>query len=410
MRTLVVSSSFPRRTGDHAGRFVLDLSMGLSALGDEVVHVAPWEGGCPLQEELSPGVSVERFKYAPAFMAESVAYGDGIGANLHRRAVGRLVQVPGFLRQMRRAVAAQIAKGAFDRVLSHWLVPGAWAAVKPAERMAVPHYAVSHGGDVHALGRLPLGGRLTQGITSRTRHVFFVSEDLRRKTGVILDRRGAPMPESSIVPMGVDLKAHQSGSGDALRRKWSVDGEIRLLVLGVGRMIPLKGFDVLIRAASQVEGVHLVLVGDGPERQSLERLSQECNAGVSFVGAIQGTDLPDFYDAADVVCIPSRLGRGSRSEGHPMVLSESMASGTCVVASRTGGLTEALEGKGGGLLFEPEDICGLSSLLRTLLLDRAYLQRLSAEANARGPGFDRLHTAKAVHDVMSEVGYTPHHD
>lgn len=391
MRLLVVTSSFPRHAHDHAGRFVLDLSLGLSAAGETVEHIAPWEDGCSEKETLEGGVAVRRFRYGSRWLPESLAYGDGLGANLQRSPIRRVLQLPAFLRGMRRAVTQRLREETFDCVLSHWLIPGAWAST----RVSIPHMAICHGGDIHALSRWPMGARLLASITRRTQHVFFVSEDLRRRAGSLLAARGVPMPNCSVVPMGVDASAFGSAVGVA-------DNAGEKIILAVGRLVHLKGFDTLIQAASTLCGARVVVVGDGPERASLEQLARSLNAAVEFRGHQSPSALPSHYAEADIVCIPSRVGPRGRAEGHPMVLAEAMTTGTCVVASRSGGLTAALEGTGGGVLFEPDDVDGLAAILQDLIDDGIKLRRISEEARSRGPEFDRARTAESVR----KVGYT----
>jgi glycosyltransferase involved in cell wall biosynthesis len=394
MRLLVVTSSFPRHPHDHAGRFVLDLSLGLAAAGESVAHVVPFEEGCSESEDIA-GMSVSRFRYGPRWLRESLAYGDGMGANLKANPLRRAIQIPSFLRSMRRAVKEQLGCGEFDCILSHWLVPAAWASAVAD----LPRMAICHGGDIHALSRWPLGGRILASIMRRTQHVFFVSEDLRGRAEKLLARQGVPMPENSVVPMGVDTGAFGRGAGESLRSEWGVQGDGRKVILGVGRLVHLKGFDCLIRAAVGLRGAKVVLVGEGPERRRLEDLARVCDVSVIFRGHQSPEALPDHFAAADIVCIPSRVGRHGRAEGHPMVLAEAMASGTAVVGARSGGLAAALDGR--GVLFQPDDETALRLALQSLIDDDVMRARMSEEARQRAPEFDRARVA----DAVRKVGY-----
>src|SRR5262249_8191729 len=84
----------------------------------------------------------------------------------------------------------------------------------------------------------------------------------------------------------------------------------RSFVIGyVGRLVPEKGVDVLIRALTNVLGVwRLEIVGQGPERPALERLARSLNLGerVAFAGQIPSVRMPDFYRELDVLVVPSR--------------------------------------------------------------------------------------------------------
>jgi colanic acid/amylovoran biosynthesis glycosyltransferase len=124
-------------------------------------------------------------------------------------------------------------------------------------------------------------------------------------------------------------------------------------VLTVARMVRGKGLDVLLDSLAilRARGVpaEAVLVGDGPERERLERRSRELGLSgqVQFTGAVGHDRIRDLYTAASVFCLPSF------SEGIPVVLMEAMAIGLPVVASRITGVPELVEEGNSGLLVAP---------------------------------------------------------
>lgn len=148
------------------------------------------------------------------------------------------------------------------------------------------------------------------------------------------------------------------------------------VVLAVGRLVALKGIDVLLDAFQSVAAAQpaarLVIVGDGPERARLEALARRpATAGrVDFLGFRE--DLPALYSAADLVCLPSFR------EGLPNVMLEAMACGRPVVASELGGTLAAIDPET-GVLVPPGDSASLAAALTTLLIDRSR-RRLMGQA------------------------------
>lgn len=121
-----------------------------------------------------------------------------------------------------------------------------------------------------------------------------------------------------------------------------------VVVLCVSRLAREKKIDRLALALRMVEGVRLVLVGDGPER---DRLQQLCSGlGVTFTGALHGAELATAYASSDVFGFPSD------TETFGNVALEAMASGLPVVATTVGGQVDIVRHEQTGLLFEPENI------------------------------------------------------
>jgi glycosyltransferase involved in cell wall biosynthesis len=157
------------------------------------------------------------------------------------------------------------------------------------------------------------------------------------------------------------------------------------LIVAVGRLMPSKRFDLLIRAVDQVRrhrpDVELVIVGEGYERDNLTRLVGELHATewVRLAGRVNDEDLVALYRRAWVVT------SASISEGWGMTLTEAAACGTPAVATRIAGHEDAVVDGITGLLVDPDD--GLDGPLSQILLDDATRDRLSAGALAHARNF-----------------------
>jgi glycosyltransferase involved in cell wall biosynthesis len=187
--------------------------------------------------------------------------------------------------------------------------------------------------------------------------------------------------------IGRKLLVHQHGV-DLKELPFGVGGRIRGRVVGVGGLEKEKGFDVLLRGCrvSLDRGlpVELELVGDGPERERLHRLSQDLGIEdrVTFRGWLPFAEAREAIRRANVLVHPS-AGLG---DGAPNVIKEAMALGTPVVASAVAGIPGLLEEGRCGVLVAPGDPEAIASALAQLLEDRnlseavAVRARKSAEA------------------------------
>ena len=114
-------------------------------------------------------------------------------------------------------------------------------------------------------------------------------------------------------------------------------------MLYLGRLEPVKGVDVLVRASEFVDA-QVVVAGAGSARVPLEALAKRVAPGkVQFTGAVSTAHRARLLAAADVVVVPARPMGGDRVEGMPLVAVEAMAAGVPVVAGAAGGLTALSE-------------------------------------------------------------------
>jgi phosphatidylinositol alpha-1,6-mannosyltransferase len=165
-------------------------------------------------------------------------------------------------------------------------------------------------------------------------------------------------------------------------------------VLGTcGRLIHRKGHDLVIRAlpaiAARFPDVSYVIAGDGPARRDLQTLA--CRLGVEdrvrFLGRADPRKLVEFYRSLDLFVMPARDDqRTGHVEGFGIVFLEAAAHGVPAVATRTGGIPEAVVDGETGRLVAPEDSGALASVVIELLSDGEQLAALGAGARERATG------------------------
>jgi peptidoglycan/xylan/chitin deacetylase (PgdA/CDA1 family)/glycosyltransferase involved in cell wall biosynthesis len=222
-----------------------------------------------------------------------------------------------------------------DVVMAHWTHPDGEVAVRIARQLGVPGVVMVGGTDVRDIARGRSRRRRIQKVLQEADAVVPVSQELKERVlefDVSNDR-------VHVMYQGVDAALFHPGDRNKARQRVGIPTDQNALVW-VGRMVPVKGLDVLVEACSFLERrpvpFHVYLVGDGPLRTTLQAdiRTRGLSSIVSFVGSQLYEQLPDWYRAADLTVLPSR------SEGLPNVLRESLACGTRFIASRVGGIPE----------------------------------------------------------------------
>ena len=346
-----------------------------STTEDEVRAIAP--GARLVQITAGPLARIEREEMLPF----TPAFADGVEAFRAREGV------------------------TYDVVYSHyWIAAEAGALL--ARRWGVPHAAM-----FHTLAEVKLRARASESeprerIEAERRLVLSLD---RIVAGTEHERRlltqiyRVPSSRIAVVPLGADLDQFRPRSQAEARAALGIDPDERM-VLAVGRIEPLKGFDILIRAMAQLSDrtrVVLSIIG-GDERASreldaLRAVAEEVGVAdaVCFLGPRPHEVLPTYYNAADVVAVPSFY------ESFGLVAVEAMASGVPVVASRVGGLASTVaDGRTGYLISWrcPEPFAEkIELLLRNEELRRA-LGRAAAE---RMRSYSWGEVARAVAAVLA---------
>jgi glycosyltransferase involved in cell wall biosynthesis len=167
-------------------------------------------------------------------------------------------------------------------------------------------------------------------------------------------------------------------AGEALRKELGVASGSKVALI-VGRLSREKDHLTLLRALAAIRSaglpLHLIIVGDGPERLRIEHAAKEfaLTPFVSLVG--QRPSAEPYYNIADVAVL------SSRSEGSPNALLEAMAAGVPAVATAVGGVPEIVEDGVSALLVKPRDAGGMANAITSLLND--VDRRRLLEENAR---------------------------
>ncbi len=385
LRTLVLTSSFPRHPQDVSAPYLLELSAYLKGSGRGTVEVLlPADPETRATTEPSSDIRLHRFRYCLAKRWQTLAFGSGIPDNLLRRPL-RLFHIPFFLLSFYRK-AAELAKD-FDLIHAHWALPAGWIGALLKRRYPRLRYVVTvHSSDLWLLERLPLGRTLFRQILNEADCLTLVSQDLEKRLARFLpDAFHTHRKKIRVLSMGIHWDRYQPDGSKALKKKELGLGEGKV-ILYLGRLIPLKGVADLVAAVPSIPGVQLLVLGDGVEREKLEALSQG-SPHIRFLGNVQGPKKLNYLKAADIAVFPSLSSRG-RTEGLPVALLEAMASGLAVIATDTGGMKEVIQHGQNGLLTQPGDVARLRKTLEFLLGDESYCLGLGEAAHRTSCRFD----------------------
>jgi glycosyltransferase involved in cell wall biosynthesis len=145
----------------------------------------------------------------------------------------------------------------------------------------------------------------------------------------------------------------------------------------VGRLLEGKGVETLVTAWQHLSAVKLKIVGDGALRPKLEALARRDNLNVEFAGLQDKSTVLQVIADAEFLIVPSEC-----YEGFPMVIAESFACGTPVLASRIGSMEELIEEDVTGKKFTAGNPTDLAAVVRSLVSNKALLQGMRSNTRA----------------------------
>ncbi|MDQ3887241.1 MAG: D-inositol-3-phosphate glycosyltransferase [Actinomycetota bacterium] len=382
-------------TGDAGGMnvYIVQTATRMAQLGVEVeVFTRATSSELPPVTELAPGVTVRHITAGPF---------EGLGKQ------DLPAQLCAFTAGVLRAEARR-EPGYYDVVHSHYWLSGqvGWLA---RDRWGVPLVHTAH-----TLAKVK-NAALAEGDTPEP-HTRVIGEqqvvaeadrlvaNTAYETAQLVELYGADSARTVTIPPGVDLERFTPGSRQAARTALGLPPDAVVLVF-VGRIQPLKGPDVLLRAAAEMlhrdpglrARLRLLVVG-GPsgsglaEPTALQELAValEIPDVVRFAPPQDGADLTTVYRAADVVAVPSH------NESFGLVALEAQACGTPVVAAAVGGLSMAVADQHSGLLVEGHRASDWADALAAVVLHPTRARVLATGAIKHALRFSWERTTDAL--------------
>ncbi|MBI2268211.1 MAG: glycosyltransferase family 4 protein [Candidatus Blackburnbacteria bacterium] len=340
-----------------------------------VTVVAP-SGPDSLISEKIGGINIRRFNYFYPRSLQVLTSGEGIlYSGKKNRILGKVQMFTFILAEFFTALKSLMQED-FDIIHANWIIPQGFTAVLLGFIFHKKVVVTVHGTDVFALKKLNFIKAFILKYCDLCTANSSVTRDAVKEI--------YPKAKVEIAYMGVDVRLFNP----LKRNKSWIEGfgNNPKIILGVGRLIKWKGFEYLIKAYAQVlksvPNVKLVLIGKGPEEDALKKLASKLglkeNEEIFFMGTFGPDKLPTIYASSNLVVSPSiTIAKTGEKEGQGNVVLEARASGVPVIASRSGGLVDTVDGKTNGLLFEERDYKELAKKIILILSDEVLKKRLS---------------------------------
>jgi phosphatidylinositol alpha-1,6-mannosyltransferase len=276
-------------------------------------------------------------------------------------------------------------------------------------RLEVPYGVILHGAEVTIPGRLPLSRNALAHVLRRASLIIsaggYPAAEGRRAAGALT----VPMVE---IPPGVDTSAitpMRAEERRAARTRLGLPAKGPLIV-SVSRLVPRKGMDVLIAAATRLApsfpDLTVAIAGGGRELAHLQELAEASPVHVEVMGRVSDEDRAALLGAGDVFVMACRnRWLGLEQEGFGIVFLEAAAAGVPQVAGESGGAAEAVvDGVTGLVVASPEDPGSVAEAIRTLLVDPKLRKRMGAAGRKRAQAsYDYDVLASRLASTLEEV-------
>ncbi len=362
LRVLAITHNFPRWDNDLPGNFILRL---YGELKDklEVRVVAPAFPGANSIAEID-GITVHRFTYGPENMQKIAYEGNMINKVLGNPVYSMMMLV--FLYRMLELTYSVAREFRPHLIHAHWIFPGGIIAGLISKNLRIPLMLSIHGTDLRLARKNPFLRMLTVWLLKRSNTVVTVSRFLAREVENLLQYD----IDVETIPMPVEQENFFPPEKRVLHEKTKI--------ITVARLTKQKQIDVLLHASEILlkRGIEhtIQIVGDGTERNNLERLRNVSGLPVEFLGFQPIDRVGEYLREANIFVLPAV------EEGFGLAVVEAMLSGLPVVLARSGAFTELVEDGRTGFLFQPSNAEELADILSKLIKNPELLQTISKNA------------------------------
>lgn len=380
MQIGVLTHNYPRFPGDFSGTFVEALCEELAAQQQQVTVWAPYDPA--YRRPLDGSVTLRLYRYAWPAALHRLGYMRTMQSDLALRLEAYALSPALFACGIRRVLAD--ARRQRPAVLhAHWLLPNGFIGAVVSRALDIPLAISIPGSDAQVARSNPLFRAMARFALRQATLLTANSADLRDAVAPL----GADLTRFDMIIYGTDPTALRPDAHGvaALRAQLSIE-EGAVVVLCVGRMVPKKGFDVLIRALAEPAlhalPVVAVMVGEGDDKAAWQALATQLgvDARLRWVGSVPKTEIGRYYNAADLLAMPSV---SKPADGLNVCVLDAMSCGKPVIGTPVAGNPLAIVDGETGVIVPEQDAAALAAAIAQLARDSAWRQHLGAASRAR---------------------------
>lgn len=367
MKVLYIVSAFPRYEGDVITPWMVETIKRLKREGVEVTVFSPAYKG--LKSHQVYGIPVKRFRY---FLSkwENLTHEETAPDRVAKGFFPKLL-VFFYLLFGSFSIIKLCLGEKFDVIHAHWVVPHFWFGFLARLVSQAPIVATFYGVELRWVKtKVSIFKPFLKWSIKSSNKIIAISQHTHKEVVDLFNR------DVEIIPYGVSLSEKDLTGEKSLAKQRSI--------LFVGRLVERKGVQYLIESFGRIvkdTQAQLVIIGQGPEKEKLQRLAKEKNLDdkIIFTGFVDDESLKNYYQNCSVFVLPAITDEKGDTEGLGVVLIEALSYKKPVVASNVGGITDIVINGKTGLLVPEKNSEELTIALKRILSDTNLAKRLGEE-------------------------------
>jgi len=413
MKICTLTHTYPRFPDDINAPFVEMLMERLASVGNDVSVISAYDPEWR-REPHDHTVDLATYKYIWPDSMHILGYSRTIEGNVRFRK--RVLALSPFLfAGAYRAFLNLVRRKKPDVLHAHWILPNGFIAGQVAKATGVPLLIQLHGSDVFTAEKNALFRSMARSAAKNADYILSPSPDLTRRLGNL----GIDTSKIGLVPNTVEADFSNDISSEqlsSLKNSLGVPAG-NTVVLAMGRMVYVKGFDYLLTAfqvvAAKYENVTLVLAGGGVLYDDMKRKAAELRIAdrVIMPGAVMRDEVPVYFKMADMFVVPSIRHESGAVDGLPVVVPEAMAAGLPLIASDLSGIPVLVKDGLTGILVKERDVEGIESAITHLIensAERCAMGERARKVILNSVNYDTVsHYISDLYGQLATDGFSP---